>query len=100
MGCKGTREIGVLGEVFQKVGVDGRYIVMEVGELEENVRYKFAKCSGDVTFFLNILLLSMSVLCLTIFLPLCLQYLRSLHLFETGVSAWVRARSCCTSLTH
>lgn len=80
MGRKGTGEIGALGEVFQKVGVDGRYIVMEVGQLEENVRYKFAKCSGDVTFFF-ILLLSMSVLCLMIFLPLCLQYLRSLHLF-------------------
>ena len=42
------------------MGLDGRFVVMEVEQLEENVRNKSAKCSGDRTIFF-ILLLSMSV---------------------------------------
>lgn len=38
----------------------GRFIGMEMGHLEENIRNKFSKCSRDGTIFF-ILLLSVSV---------------------------------------
>lgn len=42
--------------------MDGRFIVMEVGQLEENVRKQFAKCSGDGTiFFFNIVIVHVCV---------------------------------------
>lgn len=40
------------------------------------------------------------LICLKLFLPFYLQHMRPFHLFLIGVSAWVRASSCCTSFTH
>lgn len=39
----------------------GRFIGMEMGHLEENIRNKFAKCSSDGIIFFFILSLSISI---------------------------------------
>lgn len=61
--------------------MDGRFIAMEVGQLEENVRNKLKNAPVTEHFYIYILLLSTSVLHLSFLLSLWLQYPRSLHLF-------------------
>ena len=42
--------------------MDDRFIVMEVGQLEENVGNTFARCSGDGTIFFYIVVVHVCIL--------------------------------------
>lgn len=78
--------------------MDGRFIAMEVGQLEENVRKKIAKCSGDGTFLYIYIVIVHVCIAPKAFSSFMASVSKIIALILDRT--WVRARSRCTSFPH